>query len=152
MIKMLFINILNLYILVDGTINAAFLSNKQIKLESKVYTEQLKPNTDTLFKPSIISDKNRFMCTNGNCDMISNFSISETFSFDCHQKLLPIDFVINSIILTGFLDSSPYEVYKTQEQSSSCLKIKRYNYSFHNFRKTKILFFNKDTLLIQVTK
>ena len=121
MIKMLFINILNLYILVDGTINAAFLSNKQIKLESKVYTEQLKPNTDTLFKPSIISDKNRFMCTNGNCDMISNFSIS-------------------------------YEVYKTQEQSSSCLKIKRYNYSFHNFRKTKILFFNKDTLLIQVTK
>ena len=134
---MILMNILSFCIFVDATLTAAILTNKQIKLESKNSNDDFISNkVSGSFKPNIISDKKRVMCKNDQCDLISNFSAPEKFHFNCHDKLLPIEFESNNYVFTAFIDSSSSEVKQKQEHSAACLNIIYYYFILSLFQYT----------------
>lgn len=91
-------------------------------------TKRAKANYQT-FSPKIHSEATKFFYVRGHVHVINDFSLSHNFSFDCHFKYLPIDFlgkqILPNAILTSYLDPILNDLHEEQVKTEYCRKIRR---------------------------
>jgi hypothetical protein len=119
-------------LLVDASITAAISTQQHIKLESVSTTGN--PHMGTKFHPKIVTDKKKIICEEIQCQIVKNFSLIENLDIDCHLNFLEIEFqAAHGIVVHGYISYSANEIYRNQEKSNACLKIRRYRQKISQF-------------------
>ena len=95
---------------VEGSV---LTSKLNVKLESaKATTTTKSPEIEKdNFEPQVFSEIYKILAVNGHCSLINSFSLSHNFTFDCHLKYLPIDFLFkhhsgNENLLTAYMHTN----------------------------------------------
>ena len=111
--------------------NANVITNKiKARLEHTSTTEKTPIETANItFVPQVHTDTHKILIVNDKCHLINEFSLSNNFNFDCYNKYLPIEFVLENhtgtkAILRAFLNKNN-EMIHHQQVSNVCQKIKR---------------------------